>query len=283
MNLIVIDIETTGLDIQKDEILQISIIDGNYNKLLNEYCKPDTIQEWKEAEAVHGITPKMVEDKPSFYNYVDQVQQLILYAEKVIVYNGLAFDLKMLEKYGIHIDGNKIYDLMLEVNKEYQRMFKLVSLAYYYGYGFKAHDSLEDVKATLYCYYKFKKEQSNKFFDNRSMEFIIKYSHKEEQAKTMGVPTIIDTDYIGRYVHVKAAVKNYYQNLLFNNKNQLVDSHCTCLDCLDGGNRICKHVVAVLIYLSSDNPCVDSDLYQKSRDRENALLRLKKGGQNYGD
>lgn len=32
MKLIVIDIETTGLDISRDEILQISIIDEKYKK-----------------------------------------------------------------------------------------------------------------------------------------------------------------------------------------------------------------------------------------------------------
>lgn len=30
----------------------------------------------------------------------------------------------------------------------------LTKCATYYGYEFKAHDSLEDVKATLYCYKK---------------------------------------------------------------------------------------------------------------------------------
>lgn len=33
----------------------------------------------------------------------------------------------------------------------------LTKCATYYGYEFKAHDSLEDVKATLYCYKKWKR------------------------------------------------------------------------------------------------------------------------------
>ncbi len=145
----------------------------------------------------------------------------------------------------------------------------------HYGYEFKAHDSLEDTKATLYCYYKFKKELSNKFFDNRSIDFIIQYSKKEEQAKTVGSLVLFDSEHIGRYVLVRSSIKEYSQNLLINNKNQLVDSHCTCLDCLDGGNRICKHVVATLMYIRDTNP----DVYQSSREQQNTLLRLKKGGQ----
>ncbi len=279
MKLIVIDIETTGLDIAKDEVLQISIIDEKYNTLLNEYCKPEHITSWKEAEAVHGITPELVKDKPHFQYYVNKVQELISTAERILVYNGLDFDLKMLEKYGIHVDYTKNYDLMLEVDKVYRKWFKLVELAKYYGYKFKAHDSLEDVKATLYCYYKFRKEQSNKFFDNRSIDFIIQYSKKEEQAKIVGTPSLIDTEHIGRYVLVRSHIKDYYPSLLFNNKNQLVDSHCTCLDCLDGGNRICKHVVATLMYLRDNTP----DIYQEYLEKQNALLRLKKGRKDNAD
>lgn len=274
MKIIVIDLETTGLDITKDEILQISVIDEKYNTLLNEYCKPDTIQEWKEAEAVHGITKEMVKDKPSFHAYVSKVQELILSAERVVVYNGLDFDFKILQKYGIHIDYMKSYDLMLEVDKEYRKWFKLVDLAHYYGYQFKAHDSLEDTKAALYCYYKFKKELSNKFYDYKSIDFVIEYSHKAEQAKAIGTPDALIVEYVGRYALVRSGVKSYYQNILFNNKNQLVDSHCTCLDCLDGGNRICKHVVATLMHIRDTN----LDVYQISRERQNALLKLNKGG-----
>ncbi|MCI9654324.1 MAG: 3'-5' exonuclease [Acholeplasmatales bacterium] len=279
MKLIVIDIETTGLDISKDEILQISIIDGNYNTLLNKYCKPEHITSWEEAEAVHSITPEMVENKSHFQTYVNKVQELISTAERILVYNGLDFDLKMLEKYGIHIEYTKNFDLMLEVDKVYRKWFKLVDLARYYGYEFKAHDSLEDTKATLYCYYKFKKELSNKFFDNKSIDFIIQYSKKEEQAKTVGSPVLFNSEHIGRYVLVRSGIKSYYQNLLFNNKNQLVDSHCTCLDCLDGGNRICKHVVATLLYLKNNIP----DIYQESLEKQNAILRIKKGRKDNGN
>ena len=52
-----IDFETTGLKAGEDEVLQVSIIDENYNVLLNVYCrpnnkgrqylKPDDIEEYK--------------------------------------------------------------------------------------------------------------------------------------------------------------------------------------------------------------------------------------------
>lgn len=55
-----IDFETTGLKAGEDEVLQVSIIDENYNVLLNVYCRPNNKDSWEDAQAVHGITPLMV-------------------------------------------------------------------------------------------------------------------------------------------------------------------------------------------------------------------------------
>lgn len=278
MKLIVIDIETTGLDISKDEILQISIIDGNYNTLLNKYCKPEHITSWEEAEAVHSITPEMVENKSHFQTYVNKVQELISTAERILVYNGLDFDLKMLEKYGIHIDYTKNYDLMPEVDKVYRKWFKLVELAKHYGYIFKAHDSLEDVKATLYCYYKFRKEQSSSFWYYKTLDYILnKMDVKtlDKAKEVLNEPFVFPLDFVyyGKYVGVTTNIKDYNQHLLFDSSNRLIDSHCTCLDCLDGGNKICKHVVATLLKLQNSN---NLKPYTNEHENQNLMLFLKK-------
>ena len=54
--IICIDIETTGLDRNNDEILQVSIINGKGKTLYNSYIKPDYATEWKEAEAINKIS-----------------------------------------------------------------------------------------------------------------------------------------------------------------------------------------------------------------------------------
>lgn len=41
-----IDFETTGLKAGEDEVLQVSIIDENYNVLLNVYCRPNNKGSW---------------------------------------------------------------------------------------------------------------------------------------------------------------------------------------------------------------------------------------------
>ena len=54
--IICFDVETTGLDPKNDEILQLSIIDGNKNTLFNEYFKPERMKLWDQAQKVHGIS-----------------------------------------------------------------------------------------------------------------------------------------------------------------------------------------------------------------------------------
>ena len=54
------DLETTGVNNELDEVLEITILDGNFNILLNTYVKPIFTTSWKNAEAVHHISYDMV-------------------------------------------------------------------------------------------------------------------------------------------------------------------------------------------------------------------------------
>lgn len=167
--IIVFDVETTGLDYIDDEILQLSIIDGNYNVLFNEYFKPVLHEEWTNSEKVHGISPAMVLDKKPLSDFSDEIKKIFDNAEHLIGYN-LEFDLDFIinSVIGIgycDIDDKKQTDVMIdfaEIYGEYNPKYgdykwqKLITCANYYGYTAEGsfHDSLEDVKATLYCYYK---------------------------------------------------------------------------------------------------------------------------------
>lgn len=57
---IVIDTETTGLNADTDELLQVSIIDSQGNTLFNSYIKPLYTDNWNKAMAVNHIIPEMV-------------------------------------------------------------------------------------------------------------------------------------------------------------------------------------------------------------------------------
>jgi DNA polymerase III epsilon subunit-like protein len=160
----VIDFETTGLKPGTDEVLQVSIIDENENVLMNQYCRPINRDTWEDAQKIHGITPLMVMNELPFERYTAAVQDILNKADTVIAYNS-AFEDGFLREYGIEVDNKKWFDPMPVFAKIYgERSEKhggykwqsLIKCARYYGYEFKAHDSLEDVKATLYCYKKMK-------------------------------------------------------------------------------------------------------------------------------
>lgn len=162
INIVCFDCETTGLDKVNDEVLQLSIIDGEGNTLMNQYFKPEHVTEWPNAEAVNHISPEMVKNCPTFREKVPEINQIFKDADLIVSYNGNAFDIPFLENHGVTIPPDKeTFDVMLNYapmhgtwNNKYQnfKWEKLVNCADHYGYQFNAHDSLEDTRATLYCY-----------------------------------------------------------------------------------------------------------------------------------
>lgn len=158
------DVETTGLSREEDEILQLSIVDGTGKTVFNEYIKPTRHESWDGAEAIHGISPSDVADKPTIEEYRDDLNDIFKDSQLLVGYNNIYFDNAFLKKAGIQIPKDaKMYDVMLkfapiygewnEMRQDYKWQ-KLAKCAEYYGFhgDGQFHDSLEDVRATLYCF-----------------------------------------------------------------------------------------------------------------------------------
>lgn len=159
--IVVFDLETTGLD-YGDEILQFSAIDGEGKTLLNTYVKPYAHESWPEAQRINHIRPEMVEDAPRLHEILPTIQGIFNAATQLVSYNG-SFDAGMLERFGVDLGDTPHFDVMEEfapIYGEWSEYYgnykwqKLTQCAKYYGYEFKAHDSLEDCIATLFCYRK---------------------------------------------------------------------------------------------------------------------------------
>lgn len=163
---IVIDVETTGLNNEVDELLQVSIINTKADVLYNSYIRPLFNFSWTEAQYVNSISPYMVKDSPTILTECAKINAILSDADVVIGYN-TEFDLSFLSSVGCEIKNKaKVIDVMkdfAEIYGEWSEYYdnykwqKLSTCAEYYGYNWgddKAHDSLADCLATLYCYNK---------------------------------------------------------------------------------------------------------------------------------
>jgi DNA polymerase III epsilon subunit-like protein len=159
--IIVIDTETTGIDVGKDEILSLTIVDLEGNILFDELVCPVRRQRWPKAEEVNGISPSMVKGKKHLTDHEDVICGIWNNAELVVGYN-VSFDTKFLYESGLPLKQLPEFDVMKEFapihgvwnnyHQDYQ-WAKLSQCAEHYGIaGFDAHTSLGDTEATRRCF-----------------------------------------------------------------------------------------------------------------------------------
>lgn len=189
-SVIVLDTETTGLDPSRDELLQISILDGTDGSVLfDSFVKPTLATEWHGAMAVNGITPEMVANAPDILSLVPLLNYIMRDAKVLIAYNG-SFDMAFLKAFGVDLSAiQSVVDVMKDFAvvygdwNDYHKSFtwkKLTVCASYFGYEWgkgEAHNSCEDCKATLYCY---KKMQEPKFIEIYEKNMGLAYEQSEE-------------------------------------------------------------------------------------------------------
>lgn len=166
-DIVVFDVETTGLNPEQDEVLQLSIIDGDGNVLFNSYIKPYFHKKWDDAQQIHGISPEDVKNAPYPHEVVNEVEKIFALANIHIAYNGV-FDMRFLRRWMIRFSPKEYHDVMREFapifgewNEEINdyKWQKLTKCAEYFGYEYMAHDALEDVKATLFCWKKMNEDK----------------------------------------------------------------------------------------------------------------------------
>ncbi len=156
-DLIFLDIESTGLHVIHDRIIQLALIkfrrDGvepeEYTALVNPGREIS-----EESISIHGITPAMVADKPFFGDIAKEVFDFIGDAD-FAGYNSNKFDVPMLmeelDRAGLPLDmtDRRTIDVMRIFTKMEPRNL-VAALKFYTGEDLEeAHDALEDVRATV--------------------------------------------------------------------------------------------------------------------------------------
>jgi DNA polymerase-3 subunit epsilon len=117
MSIILLDCETTGTDVHKDQIVEICIQFGLSGESKVRRIKP-TIAIPAEASKVHGITAADVADCPAFSKVARSIAEIIDGADVIVGYN-VAFDLDILgaemERAGLprpNLDAKKVVDVL---------------------------------------------------------------------------------------------------------------------------------------------------------------------------
>jgi len=156
-DLIFFDIESTGLNVIRDRIMQIALIkyfaNGNEPEELEMLINPG-IPISEEAYNVHGIGPKDVANKPTFLQVSKQLLDFIGDAD-LAGYNSNRFDVPLLmEEFArVGIDFSMDKRRAIDVQRIFYKMEPRTlsaALKYYTGKQIEnAHDALADVRATI--------------------------------------------------------------------------------------------------------------------------------------
>jgi len=156
-DLVFLDIESTGLHVIHDRIVQLALIKyPKSNGPIKEFTalvnpeRPIT----EEAVSIHGITYEMIKDQPPFKEIAQEVHEFIGDAD-LAGYNSNRFDVPMLMEeldragHQLNMTNRRTIDVMRIFTKMEPRNLS-AALKFYTGEEMEnAHDALEDVRATV--------------------------------------------------------------------------------------------------------------------------------------
>ncbi|MBR0054571.1 MAG: 3'-5' exonuclease [Bacteroidales bacterium] len=154
--IIFFDLETTGVDVAKDSIVEIAMIkmfpDGHEEERVMRLNPGRHIPE--EASAVHGIYDEDVKDMPTFAQAADELMKYFDDCD-LAGYNSNHFDIPLLAeeflRIGKHFDmrNRSLVDVQQIFHKMEQRTL-VAAHRFYCGRDFdNAHSALADTRATV--------------------------------------------------------------------------------------------------------------------------------------
>lgn len=169
--LLCLDIETTGLDIQKNTIIELGVIEVNNGIITREYTKlfGGGYSPMYLMRNVHKIKDSERKFKTTFKQCAEKISKY-LSNSIIVTHNGDSFDLPMIEsklkEAGYYLQNVKKIDTLKIARKLQHESNSLGNLCKIYGInyggndGSKSHRGLEDAYATLdllYCFIQTKK------------------------------------------------------------------------------------------------------------------------------
>ncbi len=184
------DLETTGINVASDRIVEIAvlkILPGGDKEMKSKLVNPG-IPIPKQASDVHGITDEMVKDKPTFKEIAAELYQFIEGCD-LAGYNSNKFDIPLLAeeflRAGIDFDISK--RRLIDVQTIFHKMEKRTLEAAYRFYCNKtlenAHSATADTEAT----YEILEAQINRYDELKNdVDFLSQFSRHHKFADLMG-------------------------------------------------------------------------------------------------
>jgi len=178
------DLETTGISIVNDRIVEISILkilkDGKEKP--KTWLVNPTIPIPKNVSLIHGITDKMVIDKPTFSSLSSEIFSFIKDCD-LAGFNSNKFDVPLLAEEFLRVDKEldiskiKLIDIQNIFHKKEKRTLSAAYKFYCNKNHENAHSSMSDTRAT----YEVLLAQLNKYEDlEQNVNFLSEYSSQRK-------------------------------------------------------------------------------------------------------
>lgn len=196
--LVFFDLETTGINITTDRIVEISYLKvyPNGKEVSTTYLVNPERPIPSEATAIHKITDEMVKDKPTFKELAKIIAKDLEGCD-IAGYNSNRFDVPMLMeeilRAGVDFDisHRKFVDVQTIFHKKEQRTLT----AAYKFYCDKELDGAHSAKADTQATYEVLKGQLDKYDDlENDVQFLASYSQQNRNVDFAGRIVLNDND-----------------------------------------------------------------------------------------
>jgi len=184
------DLETTGINIAKDRIIEISVVKvhpGGREEWFTERLNPG-IPISPEAMTVHGITNEDLKDCPGFREIGNNLAKFLEGCD-LAGFNAIRFDIPLLAEEFLRaeidfdIRKRKYIDVQVIFHKKEQRTLSAALLFYCKKELIEAHSARADTEAT----YDILKAQLDRYKDlENDVEKLAEYSHHSKFADLAG-------------------------------------------------------------------------------------------------
>ncbi len=184
------DLETTGVNVAKDRIVEISILKvfPNGNKESKTWLVNPTIPIPAVTTAIHGISDEKVKDEPTFKELASQINQMIADSD-LAGYNSNKFDIPLLAEEFLRadidfdMDKRQAVDIQNIFHKKEQRTLSAAYKFYCDKELINAHSASADTEAT----YEILKAQLDRYDDlENDTKFLSEFSTQRKIADFAG-------------------------------------------------------------------------------------------------